>query len=1028
MNIAALSVRNGPFMLVLFGLLIALGFSSLQSIPRSEDPYFPISAFRIVTVYPGADSLVIERQISEPIEDAITELDNVKKLTSTSSDSLSVVFVEFDATVDVDKKYDEVSREINALRSSLPDGVARQEIDKINPGLVQIVQLGLVSETASYARLADEAEALQDELERIPGVRQSETWAYPKRELRVALDYQRLAELKLRAGDVLAAVAGENTNVPGGAIESGPRRYNLQTSGSYTDLDEVRETVVGGSPGRLIRIKDIATVSWDYEAREVEARLNGQRAVWVTANQKDGQNIAITQAAIDETVEAFKARLPSDIKLVPTFKQSKNVEERLSRLTTDLAIAIALVVITLLPLGLRAAGVVMISIPLSLATGLAALHFAGFSLNQLSIAGFVVALGLLVDDSIVVTENIARFMREGHSRMQAAILGTRQIALAVLGCTATLLFAFLPLLLLPGNSGKYIRSLPVAVVFTVTASLFISLTIIPYLASRLLPRHEKEEGNAALRLTMSAIHTIYAPLLNRALAAPKRVMLISGVVVALSVMLIPSIGFSLFPKAETPQFLIQARLPVGASLQESDRVVRAIESALASEKEVEHFMATIGRGNPQIYYNLFSREPAAHYAEVFVQLYRYDPETTPALYARLRSRFDDIAGAEVLLKEFENGPPIDAPIALRLVGPDLTVLRDLANELERLMASTPGARDVINPLRRGKIDLQLAPNVAQAGLLGVQPVELDQNIRLAVSGLEAGDFRTADGDNYPVVLRAPMQGRGTLEVLQGLHVASSTGEQIPLAQLAAVELVQSPPSISRYGRSRSVTVTAYPQAGFNTAAVTSAIVKRLEQMNLPPGYRFEIGGEAESQAESLSGFGTAILLTVFGITAVLVLEFGSFKSTLIVATVIPLGITGGLLALFFTGNSISFTAMIGFIALVGIEIKNSILLVDFTNQLRAEGLPLDDAIAKAGEVRFLPILLTSLTAVGGLLPLAVQNSGIYSPLAWVIIGGLTSSTLLGRLVTPVLYKLLPPNQTDDLDAAIETRMPTSLRS
>jgi len=1013
MNISDFAVRNFPFTLVLFGLMIAIGISSLNAIPRTEDPYFPISAFSIVAVYPGADPIEVERQLAEPIEDALNELDDLKHLFSTSDDSLAIIQVEFSTEVDVAKKYDEVTREIAALRPKLPAGVTRLEVKKINPGLVQIVQFALTSETASYARLADAAERLQDALETVPAVRKAETWAYPERELRVALDFRKLAELNLRAADVLAAVSGENTNIPGGPLEVADRRFNLKTTGAYRSLDEVRATVVGGSPGRLVTVGDVADVRWDYESIEYTARFNGRRAVWVTANQKDAQNIFTTQAAIEKVLADFAPSLPADIKLERAFDQSKNVDKRLSRLTADFVIAIALVIITLLPLGLRAAGVVMISIPLSLATGVAALHFAGFSINQLSIAGFVVALGLLVDDSIVVTENIARFMRMGHSRRQAAMLATRQISLAVLGCTATLLFAFLPLLLLPENAGKFIRSLPVAVVFTVTASLFVSLTIIPFLASRLLPVHEREEGNAFLRATLGVIHTVYAPMLHRALAAPKRTALAAGLLFVASLSLVPSIGFSLFPKAGTPQFLVQISLPAGASLQATDTALRAVEAALDQEPDVAKRMSNLGRGNPQIYYNVFQKEYSASYAEVFCELKAFDERRATALYDRLRERFAQIPGTEIVLKEFENGPPIAAPVAIRVIGPDLAELRRLAADVEQIIATTPGTRDITNLQRRARLDLELAVDTDRAGLLGVRPVDLDQTLRLAVAGLPAGDFRTADGENYPVVLRAPMQARSQLDTLDGVHVANAVGAQVPLSQLAQLKLVESPAVIQRYDRERSVTVSAYTRTGFNTDAVTKAVVARLKDYPFPAGYRFDIGGEAESRAKSFAGFGAAILITVFGILAVLVLEFGSFKSTLIVLTVIPLGVMGGLLALFASGYSLSFSAIIGFIALVGIEIKNSILLVDFTNQLRREGVALNEAIERAGEVRFLPILLTSLTAIGGLLPLALQGSGLYSPLAWVIIGGLISSTLIGRLVTPVMYKLLPPVIADD---------------
>lgn len=1007
MRISDFAVRNVPFMVVVFLLLIAVGLSSWTSIPRTEDPYFPISAFQVIAVYPGADAVEIERRVVEPIEDALNTLDDIKEMSSTSDDSLGIVRIEFEASVDVEKKYDEVTREIAAL-AELPDGLASLEVMKINPGHVNIVQIALVSETASWRALEDAAEELKDRIERLPGVREAETWAFPQRELRVEIELARLGELNLRATQVLQAIAGENTNVPGGAVEIGARRFNLKTTGSYDSLEEILDTVVAGSGDAVVRVRDVASVGWSHGPLDHTARFDGQRAVWVTANQKPGQNIFVTQAAIAGVIDGMVAELPAGITLVRGFDQSRNVAHRLDRLSADFMIAIVLVSVTLLPLGLRAAGIVMVSIPLSLFTGLAALYLAGFSLNQLSIAGFVVALGLLVDDSIVVTENIARFLRLGHTRNQAAMLATRQISLAVVGCTATLLFAFLPLLSLPGNAGKFIRSLPAAVTFTVAASLFVALTIIPFLASRVLPREQSHEGNRFLRALLKLIHTVYAPWLRRALARPKTTVLLSTLAVAASFALVPVIGMSMFPKADTPQFLVQIALPNGSSIARTDTVLRQVEEILRAQPEVEHTMANLGRGNPRIYYNVFQREYAAHVAEVFVQLRAFEGERTRRLLDELRTRLDAIPGAEILVKEFENGPPMEAPIAIRIIGGDLEVLRDMAAQVEALMRATPGTRDVVNNQRRARLDLDLNIDTGKAGLLGASPLEVDQTVRLAVAGLSAGEFREADGDSYPIVLRAPLGDRPTLDALEGLHVGTAGGAQIPLAQLASPQLTESPPLIYRRDRERAVVITAYTQSGFNTERVTQQILDQIGAHDWPQGYRFVAAGEIESRQDSFAGFGTAILVAVFGILAVLVLEFGSFKSTLIVATVVPLGVMGGILMLWITGNTLSFTAMVGFIALTGIEIKNSILLVDFTNQLRQQGRPLDEAIAEAGEIRFLPILLTSVTAIGGLMPLALQQSGLYSPMAWVIIGGLITSTLIGRLVTPVMYKLVPP--------------------
>jgi multidrug efflux pump subunit AcrB len=328
--------------------------------------------------------------------------------------------------------------------------------------------------------------------------------------------------------------------------------------------------------------------------------------------------------------------------------------------------------------------------------------------------------------------------------------------------------------------------------------------------------------------------------------------------------------------------------------------------------------------------------------------------------------------------------------------------------VERIVGATEGTRDVDNPLRLRRTDIDLRVDTEKAALFGVPAIEVDRTVRLAVAGVPAGQFREPDGDEYDITLRLPIEGRPTLDLIDEIQVSSLTGEQVPLRQLTDPAFRSAPNVVRRYNRERSVSVTAWPAAGYNTDQVTQRVLAEMRDYDWPPGYRYMAGGEVEAREEAFGGLGIALLVAMFGILAVLVLEFGSFRSTLIVFGVVPLGMVGAIVALYLTGYTLSFTALIGMIALVGIEIKNSILLVDFTNQLREGGAALDEAIEKAGEIRFFPILLTSLTAIGGLMPLAIQGSGLYSPLAIVIIGGLISSTLLARLVTPVMYKLLPP--------------------
>ena len=1026
MSIWAFAVRRWQFTLVMFALLIALGLASFANIARSEDPSFPFPAADISVVWPGANPADMERLIVKPIEDAVNTLENVKKIQSSAFDGLAVVHTEFYYGGDPEKKQDEVIREFNRIRSSLPPDITQVDIRKDSPGLVSIVQMALVSDTASWRELKEKAENLKDSFESVPGVRTAEIWAFPNPEVRVAIDLQRLARVGVSLDQVIRTIQGQNQNVPGGSVDVGLRRYNLRTSGSYTSLGQIADTVVGAGGGREVRVRDIADVSWQTEEQTYTGRFNGKRAVFVTANQKDNTNIFKVRDGIYARLAEFERTLPADIQLERGFDQSKNVSNRLGQLGEDFAIAIALVLLTLLPLGLRAAGVVMISIPLSLAIGVALLYVAGFGLNQLSIAGFVLALGLLVDDSIVVVENIARYVRKGYGRMEAAIAATDQIYLAVLGCTATLVLAFLPLLFLPEGAGEFIRSLPAAILFTVLASLFVALTIIPFLASRMLrdnsPRAAASAGKMArvigrfdlladklLQRVMQIIHDVYGPALRWALARPKSTLLAAGGLFLVVAATIPVIGFSLFPSADVPQFVIRVDAPDGASVEETDRALRFVEARLAEHPEVKRWYTHLGHGTPFVYYNYFSQGRTANLGEVFVELRAFDPKRTPKLFEALRARFSEYAAARISLKQFQQGPPVDAPVAIRIVGPEIEGLRRIADQVEQVLKATPGTRDVNNPSRLLRTDLDLGIDTEKAGLLGVSALEVNRTVRLAVAGLAAGQFRASNGDEYDITLRLPMRERPSIEALDAIEVSTSSGRQVPLREISTPHFQTVTNSITRYNRERQITVSANTRPDFNTARVTADVVKRLGAIGLPPGYRFVIAGDAEAQQESFSGLLPAILVAVFGILAVLVLEFGSFRSTAIVAGVIPLGLTGALLALLATGYNLSFTSIIGMIALIGIEIKNSILLVDFTNQLRERGTPLDQAIQEAGEVRFLPILLTSATAIGGLTPLAVQGSALYSPLAIVIIGGLISSTLLARLVTPVMYKLLPPS-------------------
>jgi multidrug efflux pump subunit AcrB len=1010
-------VERWQFTLVLFTLLVAIGVNAIMAIPKSEDPLAKFPIVFTTVILPGADAEEMERLVAIPLEEAVSRVEDLADVESTSVAGVAAVQAEFVWGVDPDRKYDEVVREVNRVLPTLPDGVREVRIDRAQTSNANVAQLALVGADATLGQLRAAADALQEVVERQPGVQTAEIWGLPDAQVRVTLDLAKLAQHRLPPGAVVQALTAASDQTPVGALEAGGRRFNVQAGGAFTSLQAIRAVPVRAADGQTLTVGDLAEVAWQDDEERHVTRFNGERAVFVTARASLGENVFDVTDAIHAAAETFRAQLPPNVRLELGFDQSETVFKRLSKLGRDFLIAIFLVLLTLIPLGFRASLVVMMSVPLSLAMGIAALHFLGFSLNQLSIAGFIIALGLLVDDSIVVTENIARRLREGLPPRQAAIAGVEEINVAVLGCTATLLLAFLPLLALPEGSGQFIRSLPMAVIMTITASLFVALTVIPFLASRMLNPKDAGHSNPILDAVMGAIHAVYRPVLHLALSRPIATVALGLAAFALSLMLVPRLGFSLFPENYSPYFMVDVVLPEGAALETTDEAVRFVDGVLAEYPEVVWRMANTGRGNPFVYYNDPPARQMTHIGSVYVSLNGWDPKTHRPVLAAIRERLDAYPGAQITVRRFENGPPIEAPIAVRIQGPDIAVLEALAADAERLITETPGVRDVRNPLAARLVNLDLGVDVAGAALLGVPAGGVEQAVRIAVGGAPAGQFQDLRGETYPVVVRSPtVPGAApAADSLDGLYVWTASGGAMPLSTVAEPRFHSGPAQIDRYQRERSVTITAFAAEGYLTSAVTQSAAARLQTLPLPPGYRISLGGQAEASADSFSGLGTAILVAIFGVLAVLLLEFRTFAVTAVVAFVIPFGIMGGLIALWAAGESLSFTAVIGFVALIGIEIKNSILLVEFANQERARGARLRDAVETAGEVRFLPVLLTSVTAIGGLTPLALENSPLFSPLAIVIIGGLISSTLVARIVTPAMYLILAPK--DDPQAA-----------
>jgi multidrug efflux pump subunit AcrB len=1010
MRITSFFVKNYQFTLVAFIMVVVVSVTTLLTMPRAEDPEINPPQYPIVIIYPGTSPQDMEELVVKPIEKRVSELENLKKITTRIDDGVAVIVVEYKYESDVEAKYQELVREVNAIRPTLPQDINSIEVRKVTPTDVNVLQIALVSENASNEKMKEYAELLKDDLEKVKSLKKVEYWGVPEQVVRVNLKLDKIAQLRIPVNYVIGSIQSEAANIPGGHVRADAKTFNVKTSGKYKSIEEIQNTIVYAANGNIVYLKDVADVAFGYEEEKHITRLNGHRCALVTAAQKSKENIARTQKAYLPVIEAFAKKLPANIALIKPFDQADNVSRRLGGLGIDFLIAIGLVLITLLPLGLRASLIVMVAIPLSLGMGIVMMNFLGYSLNQLSIVGLVVALGLLVDDSIVVVENIERWLREGHSKTFAVIEATKQIGLAVLGCTATLMIAFMPLVFLPEGPGEFIRGLPMAVITSVFASMLVSLTIVPFLSSKLLKATHHPDGNIFLRALKKLISGSYTKLLNYSLKHPVITLIAAFILFGASLVLFKVIGFRLFPTSEKPQFLINVNMPLQSNLEATDKMARFVEAELKKETQVAYFTANSGKGNPRIYYNVIQENEKPDFAQFFVQLqHDVSPSAKAALIEKLRAKFMQVAGAKIEVKDFEQGPPIEAPVAIRILGDNLDTLRTMAARAATLLKSIPGAIYVKDEVDVLKSDIKLNINTQKSRTLGILTADIDKTVRLSIAGLNVGKYTDPDGDDYNIMLNAPRDKFATLSTFNNIYINNAVGTPVPLNQIAQLEFESSPTTIKHLDKKRFVMVTGFTDKGVLAQQVTKAFMEKAAQLQLPAGYSIQLAGEAESEKDAFGGgFMTIIIATIFLFILVLILEFKTFKSTLIVLSVIPLGVIGGVLMLWFTGNPMSFVAIIGFIGLAGVEVKNSILLVDFTNQLRAEGKGLDEAIREAGELRFLPIVLTSLTAIGGLMPIALSSNPLISPLALVLIGGLISSTLLSRIVTPVVYKLIPP--------------------
>ncbi|MFC2152495.1 efflux RND transporter permease subunit [Bacteroidota bacterium] len=1004
MKIPKIAIQNYQFTIVIFLLVTLFGIISYFTMPKSEDPYMDYNVTTVLVINPGASPEDMETLVAEPLEESFNEIEGIDKITSRISDGIFYSFVEFEYGEDYDKKHQEVLQKINEKRDELPETIIRLEAMQPSVLDVCIYQLAFVSEGATPAEVKKEAEDLKRKIEKVNGVRGVELSAEQDLEVRITVDMERMAAYNISIGRIISILQSENMSIPGGSIDLGNKKFNVLTSGLYKSLDDISNTVINTGPEGILRLKDVATVEFDYDKPEVLARLNGKEALWLSVEQKSGINIYNLSDNIDEKIDGFKETLPDNIRIETVLKQADGVKERVNGFFMNFLQGILLVgIIIFVALGARPSLIVMIAIPVSVFVGIGLIDVSGYGIQQMSIAGLIIALGMLVDSSIAMVENIYRYINLGLKPKEAAIKGASEIGGALVSSTITTILAFAPMLMMGNDVGDFIRSMILIVIYTLTIALFVALCLTPFISSKVLKKKKERKKDSLLK---RFIDNYYTKWLKSALNRPKLVVIISLLIFLGSISLLPLIGVSFFPKAEKSQLMITVKGIEGSNLGNTEKAVKYVESIVNEYPKVKKVASTIGEGNPQVYYNMLKPNPSSKIGQVFVVLESSVLKNMDNIIADLRKEFDNYPGAKIEVKEFVQGPPVDAPVQIRLFSDDLDDLKSVASDVEEIFMNVPGIININNPYSVDKTDLKININREKAGKLGVNIADIDVAVRAVVNGLDVGNYQDKFGEKYDIVVKAPEQDIKDLNWINKTYVSNFTGTQIKLSQVVDIEFDKNIKRIDHYDLERYVSIMADVDENIQSIdKATKQVIAQLDQYEFPKSTTYMVGGEQESRSDSFGGLGQSLLIALLGIFAVLVLQFKSFKQPLIIFTAIPLSITGAFLTLMLLGYSFSFMAFVGLTSLMGIVINSSIILVDYANQLKSDGLNTLQAVIEASRTRFNPIFLTTITTVAGLLPLTVLGGKMWAPMGWAIIGGLIFSTLLTLVLVPVLYLL-----------------------
>jgi multidrug efflux pump subunit AcrB len=1026
MNLPRYALTNRSIILAIIVVLLVAGTFNFATMSRREDPEITIRDALIITSWPGAPATRVEDLITDVIEDVVVEIPEVETVESKSVVGLSVVQVSAgDAITETDQVWDEVRAKVDSIRSELPIGSAPPfvnsdfgDVYEIVFALYQNPLAGAADHSYSPRELEVLAERIEEEVERIDSVARVEFWGNRPERIYVEIDSADWARLGITAAQLRDLFQARNILFPGGELDTAHARYAINPTGEFTSIEQMKELVIGRVDGRLpVRLGDLPlSIERRYEepARSLTRITTPERvdvpAIVIGVSMKSGRNITQMSAAVDRLIGDLRASiLPADIELTRVNDLPRQVNTRIVDFQFNLMQGVLIVLgVALLTMGWRPALIMATAVPLSMISAFAVVRYLGIELEQFSIASLVIAVGMVVDNTIVVSDNAVRLIRQGTPKVEAAIKGAQDLALPILTSTLTTIAAFLPMLTIVGNVGEYVASLPVVVATTLAVSYLVAMLVTPIMCAWLLQVEDDGEQARFTRLLQR-----YEAAIRWCLARPGKVVTTAAVAFLGSLLLLPVIGSQFFPAGSRDQFFIKVWLPEGSPIAATADVVRQVGEILKEEspapddpdaQRLANAMTFIGTGGPRLMLTQEPEYPYPYYAFVLVNT-TDESHTEP--YARaVRERLEVAIDARITVDEFMLGPPIKDPVAFRLSGPDRDVIGRQAQEMIRLFKQTQGTVRPYSNWGAPANQVELAIDSYAANLAGVTNADIAFTSSALLSGGLLTTYREGD-HRVPVMLRTTREKRQNLSDVADIFVSGQYGK-VPLNSVAAVVPSWGPSVIARRAGLPTVTVGARVEPGLLANTVSGRIRPKLDAMleDLPGGYFIEVDGEleetAKAQVQVLRAVGISIVLMFLVLTA----QYNSLLKPVVIMAAVPLGMIGVLVGLLVTGWAMGFMAMLGILSLGGIVVNNAIVLVDFIETNVASGQPLRQAVADAGRVRMRPIVLTTLTTIGGLLPLSLFGGPLFAPMTNGMIFGLLVSTLLTLFVIPSLYVVM----------------------